>query len=123
MYPSCPDPCPSPPSPCNTTKCPCKVDGFPRPPGCQNETSGLWVYPQYNVIFEPGRLGPDTKLLLVPPTWGSRMPCTAAPNPMSCEPPLSLLRLRRPRLGSLIAAAQARTRPTANGSSSTAATL
>ena len=89
MYPSCPDPCPNPPSPCDTKKCPCKVDGFPRPPGCQNETSGLWVYPQYNVIFEPGRLGPNTKLLLVPPMWGSRMPCTAAPNPMSCEPPLS----------------------------------
>jgi hypothetical protein len=55
----------------------CAVPGWPRPMGCDNETTGLWVYPRYNAaIFDPGRLGPNTKLLLVPPTYGSHTPCT-----------------------------------------------
>jgi hypothetical protein len=70
-YPSCPSPCPSP------CYCPCKTGGFPRPKGCENETAGLWVYPQYNAaIFKPGRLGPNTKLLVVPPTYGSHRKCS-----------------------------------------------
>ena len=76
-YPSCPSPCPS---PCD---CPCRVGGFPRPPGCANESSGLWVYPQYNAaIFAPGRLGANTKLLMVPPTYGSHNNC--APPSVWC---------------------------------------
>ena len=35
----------------------------------------------YNsAIFSPGRLGRDTKLLVVPPTYGSRTPCTGNPS-------------------------------------------
>ena len=25
----------------------CAKSGWPRPAGCENETGGLWVYPQY----------------------------------------------------------------------------
>ena len=63
----------------------CLAGGWPRPAGCQNETTGLWVYPQVNKdIFEPGRLGPNTKVLLVPPTWGSHHPCTSGPPSVWC---------------------------------------
>ena len=59
------------------------MGGFPRPKGCANESSGLWVYPQYNAaIFAPGRLGADTKLLMVPPTYGSHNNC--APPSVWC---------------------------------------
>jgi hypothetical protein len=45
----------------------CRDGGWPRPPGCDNETEGLWVYPRYQAsVFAPGRLGPDTKVLVVP---------------------------------------------------------
>jgi hypothetical protein len=63
----------------------CLAGGWPRPAGCHNETTGLWVYPQVNKdIFEPGRLGPNTKVLLVPPTWGSHHPCTSGPPSVWC---------------------------------------
>ena len=36
-------------------------------------------YPRYNSAVFP-KLGPATKLLLVPPVYGSRSPCTAQPS-------------------------------------------
>ena len=61
----------------------CVQGGWPRPAGCENETDGLWVYPRYNAAVFP-KLGPDTKLLLVPPTYGSRHPCTSGPPSVWC---------------------------------------
>jgi hypothetical protein len=52
----------------------CRTSGFPRPAGCENETTGLWVYPVYQASVFP-KLGPDTKLLLVPPTYASHYLC------------------------------------------------
>jgi hypothetical protein len=57
----------------------CAGDGWPRPPGCENETAGLWVYPRYNAAVFP-KLGPHTKLLVVPPVYGARAPCNATPS-------------------------------------------
>ena len=62
----------------------CAKGGFPRPAGCENETAGLWVYPRYNAAVFP-KLGPDTKLLVVPPVYGSRTPCKAKPS-VWCTP-------------------------------------
>jgi hypothetical protein len=40
-------------------------------------------YPRYNSAVFP-KLGPATKLLLVPPVYGSRTPCTAQPPSVWC---------------------------------------
>lgn len=57
----------------------CAKDGYPRPVGCSNETSGLWVFPRHNEAVFP-KLGATTKLLVVPPVYGSRVPCAGQPS-------------------------------------------
>ena len=47
--------------------------------GCENETAGLRVYPHYNAAVFP-KLGPHTKLLVVPPVYAARAPCNATPS-------------------------------------------
>ena len=61
----------------------CRVGGFPRPAGCENETTGLWAYPVYQKSVFP-KLGPDTKLLVVPPVYGSHNFCTSGPPSSFC---------------------------------------
>jgi hypothetical protein len=55
----------------------CSKDGWPQPPHCDG--SGLWVWPRFKSAVYP-KLGPATKLLLVPPTWGSHLPCAGTPS-------------------------------------------
>eukprot|EP01051_Picozoa_sp_SAG22_P011846 SAG22_NODE_1177_length_5246_cov_48.458908_5_plen_143_part_00 len=61
----------------------CAKGGFPRPAGCEHEHDGLWVYPVHQASVFP-KLGPDTKLLIVPPTYGSHNPCTATAPSVWC---------------------------------------
>lgn len=44
---------------------------------------GLWVRPIYERCVFP-KIQPLTKLLVVPPTWGSHTPCTASPPSVWC---------------------------------------